>query len=70
MTERYNGFIISPYKVSPRLCQVATEGKGGKIPNVLTGTFTSYLVAKQEIDKYLNSKVKSDAKTTVEGGGQ
>jgi hypothetical protein len=70
MNIRYNGFIISPFKISPGLSVIATEGKGGKIPNCLSGSFTSASKAKEEIDKYLNSKVKSDAKTTSEGGGQ
>ena len=67
---RYKGYIISSSKLLPGLVGVATEGKGGKIPNILSGGFTSTGVAKKEIDRYLESKVKTDAKATSESGGQ
>jgi hypothetical protein len=60
----YKGYFIKPSKVSPNLYVVSTEGRGGKIPDSLTGQFTSRGIAMMEIDKYLEKKVKEDAKTT------
>lgn len=52
----YKGYLIQPHKQYPRMLYVATEGQGGKIPNVLTSLFTSYLVAMEAIDKYVEDK--------------
>jgi len=53
----YNGYIIKPAPVTPQHVVIVTEGKGGKIPKVLEGIFTSYTVAMTQIDEYLKSKV-------------
>ena len=68
----YRGFIVKPSPVSPQLVSVATEGKGGKIPAVLGGLFTSYSVVKAIIDRYLDSgkkRGKEDVSETVTEGG-
>lgn len=70
MIVKYNGFIISNEKGTPSLFSIATEGKGGKIPNVLTGSYTSTGIAQSYIDRYLESKGKADAKTSDEGGSK
>lgn len=49
----YKGYIISTDPISPTLYSVATEGRGGKIPNILSGRFTSVSWVKTLIDKYL-----------------
>lgn len=54
----YEGYDIKPHKEVPTSYIVVTSGKGGKIPNVLDGMFTSRAVAKDKIDTYLRSKVK------------
>ena len=57
----YKGYIIKPAPFSPSLLTVATEGKGGKIPKVLEGAFTSHATVKQVIDAYLESKLVKEA---------
>lgn len=52
----YNGFIISPHKLSPSLYVVATEGRGGKVPNILSGSFTTLKTAQSVIDSYVESQ--------------
>lgn len=52
----YKGFILSAHPSSPTLLSVATEGRGGKIPNVLQGLFTSHNTVKAVIDLYLETK--------------
>ena len=54
----YNGYQIKPHKLYPTSWIVVTDGKGGKIPDVLTSLFTSVGIAKNEIDKYLSRKNK------------
>lgn len=63
---KYRGYLITPAKTSPNLYYIATEGKGGKIPNCLSGLFTRPFAAR-EIDKYLDSKDKQDAKESSQG---
>jgi len=65
----HQGYIISTSKEFPPLLTVAVEGKGGKIPNVLAGTFTSVGLAKIAIERYNETKGKADAKTTDESRG-
>jgi len=52
----YKGYIVKAHPLSPTLLTVATEGKGGKIPNVLSGLFTSHHTVKAIIDQYLETK--------------
>lgn len=52
----YRGYIVSPHPASPCLLTVAVEGRGGKIPNMLQGLFTSHHTVKGVIDRYLDMK--------------
>ncbi|GAF77756.1 unnamed protein product [marine sediment metagenome] len=52
----HNGYIIKMYNKSPSLKVIVTEGKGGKIPNDLTGMYTTDKLAMVDIDKYLDKK--------------
>jgi hypothetical protein len=56
----YKGFIIKPASNSPSLLSVATEGRGGKIPKLLEGLFTSHNTVKHTIDLYLESKAPKE----------
>jgi len=58
----YNGYEVKPHKEHPLSYIVVTAGKGGKIPNVLDGMFTSPTIAMAEIDKYLASKPAKEPK--------
>lgn len=68
MTISYKGYLISPSKISPTLKYIATEGRGGKIPDCLSGLFTTAVAAKVEIDRYLNQKVKKNAEEPDQSG--
>lgn len=57
----YQGYQIKPHKEVPTCYIVVTDGKGGKIPDVLSGLFTSPAIAKDIIDKYLATKPKKEA---------
>jgi NCAIR mutase (PurE)-related protein len=52
----HEGFQIKPHKQYPSSYIVVTDGRGGKIPNVLSGMFTSPKVAVETIDAYLAVK--------------
>ena len=54
----YKGYQIKPHSLYPNNYIVVTDGKGGKIPNVLDTLFTSTGLAKREVDNYLAKKVK------------
>lgn len=58
----YKGYLISPSKVAPKHFVVATEGRGGKIPNKLDGFFTHVGYVKNLIDSYVDSKPKKEMK--------
>jgi hypothetical protein len=67
----YKGYYISPVKEHPKVYYISTVGRGGKVPDVMTGFFTSPTVAREIIDIYVASKekgVKEDAKTIVKSG--
>lgn len=68
----YKGFLITPSpSFGPKCFSIATQGRGGKIPNCMTGAFTSRGVAMQIIDTYLSNKdqkVKTNDKESSEGG--
>lgn len=68
MTVSYRGYLISPSKASPGLRYIATEGRGGKIPDCLSGLFTKDSLAKNEIDRYLESKVGKNAEERNQSG--
>lgn len=52
----YQGFQIKPYKEAPTCYVIVTAGRGGKIPNVLSGMYTTPTYAKEAIDLYLATK--------------
>lgn len=56
----YKGFQIKPHKDLPMTYVVVTDGKGGKVPDILTGLFTTPVYAKGVIDSYLDSKPKKE----------
>lgn len=69
----YKGYYIKPNERLPNSFVIVTEGRGGKIPNILGGIFTSVGIARKMIDKYLSTKpvVKEKAnadKTIAESG--
>ncbi len=57
----YEGYYIKPSPQHPKTYIVVTSGRGGKIPNILSGMFTSKQVAKDVIDIYLASQPKKEA---------
>lgn len=60
MIRVYEGYQIKPHKEVPTCYVVVTDGKGGKVPDMLTGLFTTPDIAKGMIDKYLNSKPRKE----------
>lgn len=66
MKREYKGYYVTPDKVSPTLYYIATVGKGGKIPDFLSGLYTSCPLAYKAIDNYLNKKELKNAKTVSE----
>lgn len=69
----YKDYYIQPHKEHPSSYVIVTAGKGGKIPNCLSGMYTTRTIAKVDIDLYLNSKPikdKSDATTVNTGRSQ
>jgi hypothetical protein len=62
MVSIYKGYQIKTVENLPRCFTIVTDGRGGKIPNVLQGVYTSVGRAQQQIDTYLISKETSDGK--------
>ena len=56
----YKEYQIKVSKEFPNCVLVVTAGRGGKIPDVLSGLFTSPSVAKVAIDTYLELKGRKD----------
>lgn len=52
----YRGYQIKPHKEHPSNYIIVTTGKGGKIPDMFSGLFTSTGLAKTLIDVYLDTK--------------
>lgn len=65
MIYEYKGYQIKPSKENPSSYIVVTEGRGGKIPKVLDGLFTSMGIAKDRIDSYLTLKGATDDNKTL-----
>lgn len=57
----YKGYYIKGHKEYPSISVVVTAGQGGKIPDVLSGMYTSAGIAMSAIDKYLESKPQKEA---------
>lgn len=68
MIYEFEGYQIKPHKQWPASLIVVTAGRGGKIPDILSGLFTSVGTAKQAITVYLESK--ANAKTNSESRTQ
>jgi len=59
----YKNYLITPDKLTPSNYRIATAGRGGKIPDLMDGLFTSPNLAKEVIDVYLEKKeVENDKK--------
>lgn len=56
----YEGYQVKPHKEVPTCYVVVTAGKGGKIPDALSGLFTTTAIAKAEIDRYLATKPRKE----------
>lgn len=67
MLIEYKGFQIKNHKEFAPMFIIATAGKGGKIPDVLSGYYTSAGIAQREIDKYLDSKPIKESKNAKAG---
>lgn len=67
MRTEYKGYYIAPHKETPNILYIATTGKGGKIPDVLSGFFTATGVAQKAIDKYLETRKVKDGETISKG---
>lgn len=68
---RYKGYIVKPCERRPGMYLVVTEGRGGKIPNILAGAFTSTREAVGTIEAYLNIRggKKNVGEAAAEGLG-
>jgi hypothetical protein len=67
----YKGYLIKPATGGAKCYSIATAGRGGKIPDLMLGVFTSTGIAAQTIDRYLESKqknVKPDDQEISKGG--
>lgn len=60
----YKGYQIKPSKQAPSTYICVTDGRGGKIPDVLSGLFTSAGIVKEFIDQYLEGKEPDNAKAS------
>lgn len=58
MIIEFEGYQIKPHKEVPTNYVVVTAGRGGKIPDVLDGVFTTPTIAKNAITNYITSKAK------------
>lgn len=67
----YKDYYIKPHKEHPTCYIIVTTGRGGKIPDCLSGMFTTRTLAKLEIDSYLENKSVKDKKDdeTIKTGG-
>ena len=69
----YKNYYIKPHKEVPTCYIIVTTGKGGKIPDCLSGMYTTRTLAKLEIDLYLDNKPvkeKEDDKAIKTGGSK
>ena len=58
MIRIHNGYQIKPHSITPSCYIVVVDGKGGKIPDILSGQYTTPTIAKEAIDRYISSKEK------------
>ena len=67
MIVQYKDYQIKPNPLSPKSYLIVTSGRGGKIPDVMTGMFTSIGIAKQVIDSYIEKKEQTNGKKGSKG---
>lgn len=60
----YKGYLIKPSKENSNSYSIATAGRGGKIPDVMGGVFTSVGWAKSVVDTYTEQKGIKDGDST------
>lgn len=65
--EIYEGYQIKPHKEHPKTYVIVTDGKGGKIPDIMTGMFTDKRTARSVIDFYLVNKPRKETKNAEAG---
>ena len=58
--KEFKGYYIKPDKNTPNSYVIVTSGRGGKIPAVLDGLFTSVQIGMNAVDKYLMGKPEKD----------
>jgi hypothetical protein len=63
----YKGYQIKPSKETPHSYVIVTAGRGGKIPAVMQGLFTSTGVAKQAVDLYVGEKEQDNVEKVSKG---
>lgn len=63
----YKGYQIKPSKEAPKSYVIVTSGRGGKIPDVMSGLFTSPNLAKQIVDTYTDLKGPDSGKEIRKG---
>lgn len=63
----YRGYYIKPHKEHPKSYVIVTEGRGGKIPDIMAGMFTDKGTARSVIDFYLANK-DTNGKTRTKSG--
>ena len=68
MSIEYEGYLIKPSSLSPKSYVIVTSGRGGKIPDVMNGMFTSIGVAKQLIDSYIEKREATNGKKGSKSG--
>lgn len=62
MEMQYKGYFVKSDKAFPSMLVITTTGRGGKIPSVMEGMFTSFGDAKHVIDAYTEGKDVSKEK--------
>jgi hypothetical protein len=69
-TLEHRDFYIRPKKDYPYCYVISTVGKGGTVPDCLSGMYTTKTLAKTDIDKYLNNKPVKEEKNgeTIDKG--
>lgn len=67
----HKGYFITANKNTPNIYSISTTGKGGTIPDSLSGMYNDRNLAKIHIDRYIDGKNKKglkNAETIFESG--
>lgn len=59
MRIEYGKYYIQNIKNNPRMFEIGYSGRGGKLPDALTGKFTEARFAQQAVDRYTEPKRRS-----------